>query len=177
MQLYYNPDTQGHYASQFPSGGQGLLQPRGDIRESIMPRGFRALPTDVREAVGTYFHREELEVEAGRHADGDQEMSTDTEAVMMVRRLKVDDPVASASLRGAVHNMLMLATAPRPQEQEEYYYDSDDSVLNLDEEYLGLAECIVEWQATRWGATPMPAWHQPNFGQLEWSCYNKEPDL
>ena len=35
-----------------------------------------------------------------------------------------------------------------PQEQEEYYYDSDDSVLDLDEEYLGLAECIVEWQAT-----------------------------
>ena len=47
MQLYYNPDAQGHYTSQFPSGGQGFLQPRGDIRESIMPRGFRVLPTDV----------------------------------------------------------------------------------------------------------------------------------
>ena len=73
--------------------------------------------------------------------------------------------------------MLMLAMAPRPQEQEEYYYDSDDSVLNLDEEYLGLVECIVEWQATQWGAAPMPAWRPPNFGQLEWSCYNKELDL
>ena len=31
MQLYYNPDAQGRYASQFPSGGQGFLQPRGDI--------------------------------------------------------------------------------------------------------------------------------------------------
>ena len=31
MQLYYNPDAQGRYASQFPSGGQGLLQPTGDI--------------------------------------------------------------------------------------------------------------------------------------------------
>ena len=31
MQLYYNPDAQGRYALQFPSGGQGFLQPRGDI--------------------------------------------------------------------------------------------------------------------------------------------------
>ena len=72
MQLYYNLDAQGHYASQFPSGGQGFLQPRGDIRESIMPRGFRALPTNIREAVESYFHREELEDEADRDADSDQ---------------------------------------------------------------------------------------------------------
>ena len=76
-----------------------------------------------------------------------------------------------------MHNTLALATAPRLQEQEEYYYDSDDSVLNLDEEYPGLAERIVEWQAARQGTTPMPAWHLPNFGQLEWSCYDKELDL
>ena len=113
----------------------------------------------------------------GRDADGNQEMSTDTEVATMVRGLKVDDPVASASLQGAMHDMLTLATAPRTQEQEEYYYNSDDSVLDLDEEYPGLAECIVEWQATGQSATPMPAWHQPNFGQLERSCYSKEPDL
>ena len=85
MQLYYNPDAQGHYASQFPSSGQGFLQPRGDIRESIMPRDFRVLPTDIREAVDAYFHREELEDEAGRDADGNQEISTDMEAATMVR--------------------------------------------------------------------------------------------
>ena len=72
MQLYYNPDPQGCYASQFPSGGQGFLQPRGDIRESIIPRGFRALPANIREAVDAYIaHRKELEDEAGRDADGD----------------------------------------------------------------------------------------------------------
>ena len=85
MQLYYNPDAQGRYALQFPSGGQGYLQPRGDIQESIIPRGFRALPDDIREVVDTYFHRQELEDKAGRDADNDQEMSTDTEAVMTVR--------------------------------------------------------------------------------------------
>ena len=43
-----------------------------------MPRDFFMLPTDVREVVDQYFHREELE----RRADLDEEeyMSTDMEA-------------------------------------------------------------------------------------------------
>ena len=47
VQLYYDPDAQGQYASDFPTGGQGFLQPRGDIRTSIIPRNFRILPDDV----------------------------------------------------------------------------------------------------------------------------------
>ena len=47
VQLYYDPDAQGQYASDFPTGGQGFLQPRGDIRTSIVPRNFRILPDDV----------------------------------------------------------------------------------------------------------------------------------
>ena len=46
-QLYFDPDSQGCYASRFPSGGQGFLQPRRNIRASIVPRDFRVLPTDV----------------------------------------------------------------------------------------------------------------------------------
>ena len=45
--MYYDPDAQGQYASHFPTGGQGFMQPRGDIRTSIVPRNFRVLPTDV----------------------------------------------------------------------------------------------------------------------------------
>ena len=85
VQMYYDPDIQGHYASQFPSRGQGFLQPRGDIRASIVPRDFRVLPIDVREAVDAYFHREELEDWAEKDPDEDQDMSTDTEVVGMVR--------------------------------------------------------------------------------------------
>ena len=85
MELYYNPDAQGRYALQFPSGSQGFLQPRGDIRQSIIPRGFRALPDDIREMVDAYFHRQELEDRANRDADDDQEMSTDMEAAVTVR--------------------------------------------------------------------------------------------
>ena len=78
VKMYYDLDAQGQYASQFPTGGQGFMQPQGDIRTSIMPRDFRELPADVLEVVDQYFHREELE----RRADLDEEecMSTDTEA-------------------------------------------------------------------------------------------------
>ena len=80
------------------------------------------------------------------------------------------------SLQGAVCNTLALATAPRPQEQE-YYYDLEDSVLNLDEEYPDLAEWVVEWQVAPRGAASTPAWWPSDFGQLERSCYDKPPNL
>ena len=84
-----------------------------------------------------YFHRQELEDRVNRDVDNDQEMSTETEATMTVRRLQVSDPVATASLQRAVCDTLMPATAPRPQDPEDFYYDSDDSVLDLDEDYPG----------------------------------------
>ena len=44
VQLYYDPAAQGQY---FPTRCQGFLQPRGDIRTSIIPRNFRILPADM----------------------------------------------------------------------------------------------------------------------------------
>ena len=126
--------------------------------------------------MNAYFHREELEDKVGRDADDDQEMRIDTEAAVTVRRLKMSDPMATASLQSAVCDTLVLATAPRPQDPEEFNYDSDDSVLDLDEEYPGLGECIIELQAPHRGAASLLGWRPPNFGQLERSCYEKEPD-
>ena len=87
-----------------------------------------------------FFHREELENRPGDSVDDDQEMSTDTEAAVTVRRLRVSDPVATALLQWAICNTLTLATALRLQESKELHYNSDDSVLDLDEEYPGLGE-------------------------------------
>ena len=111
--MYYNPDTQGWYASQFPTGGQGFMQPRGDIRTSIVPSNFCVLPTDVRQVFDQYFHREELE----RRVDLDEaeSMSTNTEAAETVRWLQLDSPAAAVSLQVAVHEALTLAIAARPQ--------------------------------------------------------------
>ena len=76
-------------------------------------------------------------------------MSTDTEAAETVRWLQLDSPAATALLQVAVRDALALATAARPQEgEDEYYYNSDDSVLNIDEQYPELADRVVQWQAT-----------------------------
>ena len=124
VQLYYDPDAQGQYASDFPTRGQGFLQPRGDIRTSIVGRNFRILPDDVREVIDLYFHKEGLE--AKENQESNDCMSTNTEAANTVRCLQLHCPAAMASLQMAVREALMPATATRPQE-EEYQYDSDDS--------------------------------------------------
>ena len=69
----------------------------------------------------------------------------------------------SASLQAAIHESLALATAPQPEEQE-YYYDSDDSVVDLDAEFPDISERVVEW-------------HPHDFGKVERACYEREPDL
>ena len=109
VQLYYDLDAQGQYASNFPTRGQGFLQPRGDIRMSIIPRNFRLLPDDVREVVDLYFHREGLEVKENQESDDC--MSTDMEAANTVRHLQLHCPAATASLQMAVREALALATA------------------------------------------------------------------
>ena len=174
VQLYYDLEAQGQYASDFNTRGQGFLQPRGDIRTSIVPRNFRILPDDVREVVDLYFHREGLDVQMNQESDDC--VSTDTEAANTVRRLQLHCPAATASLQMTVLEALAPATATRPQE-EEYQYDSDDSVLNLDEEYPGLAEQVVQWQAAHQGAACAPPWRPSDFGWSEQSNFNKLPDL
>ena len=116
VQLYYDLDSQGKYASDFPTRGQGFLQLRGDIRTSIVPRNFRILPDDAREVVDLYFHREGLE--AQENQESDDCMSTDTEAANTVRRLQLHCPVAMASLQMAVCEALAPATATRPRERK-----------------------------------------------------------
>ena len=76
----------------------------------------------------------------------------------------------------AVREALVPATATRLQE-EEYQYDSDDSVLNLDEEYLGLAERVMQLRAAHQGAACTPPWRPSDFGRPEQSHFNKLPDL
>ena len=157
VQLYYDPEAQGQYASDFPTRGQGFLQPRVDIRTSIIPRNFRILPDDVREVVDLYFHREGLDVQTNQESD--DYVSTDTEAANTVRCLQLHCPVATVSLQMAVREALAPATATRPQE-EEYQY-----------------ERVLQWRAARQGAACTPLWRPYDFGRSEQSHFNKLPDL
>ena len=102
--------------------------------------------------------------------------STDTEAANTVRHLQLHCLAATASLQMAVHEALAPATATQPQE-EEYQYDSDNSVLNLDEEYPGLAEWVMQWWAACQGTACAPPWRPSDFGRPEQSHFNKLPDL
>ena len=141
-----------------------------------MPRNFHVLSANVREVIDQYFHREELE----RRVDLDEEesMSTNTEAAETVRRLQLDNRASAASLQVAVCEALTPATAARPQKSwEEYYYDSDDSVLDIDEQYPEVAERVMQWQAARWDTTSVPPWCQPDFGQEQQLLSDKLPNL
>ena len=128
----------------------------------------------MREVINLYFHREGLE--AKENQESDDCMSTNTEAANTVRHLQLHCPAATASLQMAVREALAPATAAQPQE-EEYHYDSDDSVLDLDDEYPDLAEWVMQWRAARQSATCAPPWRPSNFGWLEQSHFNKLPDL
>ena len=64
-------------------------------------------------------------------SDEDKEMSTDTDTACNVRQLQLDVP---EQLSQAVNTTLVGATATQP-EDEDYYYDSEDSVLDLDADY------------------------------------------
>ena len=127
----------------------------------------------MREVIDLYFHREGLEAE--KNQESDDCMSTDTEAANTVRHLQLHCPVATASLQMAVCEALVPTTAARPQ--EEYHYDSDDSVLDLDEEYPDLAERVVQWRAAHQSTTCTPPWWPSDFGRPEQSHFNKLPDL
>ena len=114
-------------------------------------------------------------MEAEKNQESDDCMSTNTEAANTVRRLQLHCPAATASLQMAMHEALAPATAARPQ--EEYHYNSDDSVLDLDEEYPDLAEWVMQWRAARQGAACTPPWRPSDFGRPEQSHFNKLPDL
>ena len=61
--------------------------------------------------------------------------------------------------------------------EQEYYYDSDDSVLDLDEEYPELAERVIQWQAACRGATSARPRRPSKFGRPEQSYFDRLPDL
>ena len=127
------------------------MQPHGDIRGLHCAKRFPQLPTDMQELIDQYFHREELERRA--NLEEEESMSMDTEAAETVRRLNLQSPEAMELLQVAVHEALAPATAAWPK-GEEYYYDSDDSVLDINEQFPELAESVVQWQATN-GMLPL----------------------
>ena len=53
MRRYHDPCLQGLFAHKYPKNGFGLVQPRGDIRDSIVPLDFQRLPELATQALQT----------------------------------------------------------------------------------------------------------------------------
>ena len=53
MRRYHKPELQGAFPTQFPVEGFGFVQPRNDLRQSIIPPNFRELPARVVAAMTT----------------------------------------------------------------------------------------------------------------------------
>ena len=71
MRRYHKPELQGAFPTKFPIEGFGPVQPRNDLRRSIIPPNFRALPEKVTAAMATLI-REDIQAadaaEAEHHA-------------------------------------------------------------------------------------------------------------
>ena len=53
MRRYHNPHLQGLFTIKYPENGFGYVQPRGDLRDCIVPLDFRRLPELATEALQT----------------------------------------------------------------------------------------------------------------------------
>ena len=60
MRRYHDPTLQGAFPTDFPVNGFGYVQPRNDLRRSIIPPNFRELPSRVAAAVTTLI-REDIQ--------------------------------------------------------------------------------------------------------------------
>ena len=53
MRRYHNPHLQGLFTNKYPENGFGYVQPRGDLRDCIVPLDFRRLPKLATEVLHT----------------------------------------------------------------------------------------------------------------------------
>ena len=80
MRRYHDPRLQGLFAHKYPKNGFGLVQPRGDIRDSIVPPDVRWLPELATQALQTLAREDSMPKPS-------PSVSTDTEAVTHMHRI------------------------------------------------------------------------------------------
>ena len=98
MRWYHKPCLQDLFTHKYPNNGFGFVQPRGDLRLSIVPLDFRWLPALATKVLQT-LTREDLTPRPTL------DKSTDTEATAQVNWLHMQSPDPDI-LRQAVLEML-----------------------------------------------------------------------
>ena len=72
MRRYHDPEQQGAFPTDFPIDGFGPVQPRNDLRRSIIPPNFRELPEKVAAAMTTLIRED---IQAADAADAEYHAS------------------------------------------------------------------------------------------------------
>ena len=150
MWRYDDPRLQGLFVHKYMENGFGFVQPREDLKDSIIPPDFQQLPALVTEVLQT-LAREDLTFKSPL------DVSTDTEATTHVQKLCMQpDPEV---LRQTVLNILVEGGHSHliPPELKEYSSDKGSAVNNIDTLPMSPTRRIVIEAAQRmWPETPGP---------------------
>ena len=127
MRRYHKPELQGAFPTQFPIEGFGFVQPRNDLRRSIIPPNFRTLPTRVAAAMTTLIREDTLAADAA-----------DTENNFPLRGLP--------PLLASPH--VTSTTAPHRDRRPSDGAESSDTenARRMGELSMDEAKCLLVWQ-------------------------------
>ena len=127
MHRYHNPHLQGLFANKYQENGFGYVQPRGDLRDCIVPPDFHRLPELATKALQT-LSQEDTMPYASPNA------RTDTEAATHMHRLCVQSQVHDPdALRRAVFDIMAEAGHGHLLlELEDYATDEGSEVDDID---------------------------------------------
>ena len=155
-----HPQLQGLFTHKYPENGFGHIQPRGEIRDSIVPPDFRWLPELVTEALQTLSRRDATPTPSPNP-------STDTEVTTHVHRLCVQAQSPWDALRRTVLDIMAEVGHILP-ELEDYDTGEGSEVNDIDTPpMLPMRRVIIE-VAQRMQPEPQgltaeellnPSWH------------------
>ena len=150
MRRYHNPRLQGLFAHKYPENGFGFVQPRGDIRDSIVPPDFRQLPELATQALQTLAQEDSTPRPS-------PSMSTDTEAATHVHRLCMQSQTPDPDvLRQTVLDIMAKVGHGHllPPKSEEYTSDEGSTVDDIDTPPMSPSRRIIIETAQRMQPEP-----------------------
>ena len=150
MRKYHNPHLQGLFAHKYPENGFSFVQPRGDIRDSIVLPDFRQLPELATQVLQT-FAREDSTPRPSPSISTDTEAATHVHQLCMQSRTPDPDVLLQTVLdimAKAGHGHLL------PPKSEEYSSDEGSAVDDIDTPPMSPSRRIIIETAQRMQPEP-----------------------
>ena len=149
MRRYHSPYLQGLFAHKYPENGFGFVQPRGDLRDSIVLPDFQWLPDLATEALQTLL-REDATPRPSPNA------STDTEAATHVHQLCMQPQMPDPDvLRQMVLDIMVKAGHGHLLSKlEDYATDDGSEVDDIDTPPMSPSRTVIIEAAQRMQPEP-----------------------